>query len=108
MYLIGNVENKDVIIIDDIADTFRTLIEATYALKRKGARTIIAAVIHPIFSTSAIENLIESSISSFAFTNTVSISKNMDKFHSLFGKSKFIQIDISNFLGECIKLLSRR
>ena len=108
MCLIGSVENKDVIILDDIADTFGTLVEAANILEKNGARTITAAVIHAILSNRAIENLIESSISTFLFTNTVPISKNMKNFSSIDGELKLIQIDISNFLGECIQILSSR
>lgn len=108
MFLIGNVENKDVIILDDIADTFSTLMEASNILIKKGARTITAVVIHAILSKCAIENLIESSISTFVFTNTVPISNDMEKFYLKKGESKLIQIDISNLLGECIQKLSSR
>lgn len=110
MNLIGNVENKDVIILDDIADTFGTLMEATNILKKKGARTITAAVVHAILSNRAIKILIESSISTFLFTNTLSISKELKNFYVINGelKLKLIQIDISNFLGECIEILSSR
>lgn len=108
MFLIGNVENKDIIILDDIADTFGTLMEASNVLKKKGARTITAVVIHAIFSKRAIENLAESSISTFVFTNTVPISKDIEKFYFKNGESNLIQIDISNVLGECIQILSSR
>lgn len=108
MYLIGNVENKDVIILDDIADTFGTLMEATNILKKKGARTITAAVIHAILSNRAIKNLIESSVSNFLFTNTLPISKDIEIFYLINGELKLIKIDISNFLGQCIQILSSR
>lgn len=105
MYLIGNVENKDVIILDDIADTCNTIIEAAQILKKNGAKTITGAAVHAIFSNNAIENLTKSSINNLIFTNTISSLKDLS-IHS--SNLKFYQVDISKFLGECIRKLSQR
>lgn len=106
MNLIGNVENKCVIILDDIADTCTTIVEASHVLKKKGARKIIVAAIHAIFSDDAIDKLKESEITHFIFTSTISNSKIIKKLKLLESESKIVQVDISQFMGYCIKKLS--
>lgn len=108
MRLIGNVENKSVIILDDIADTCTTIVEASHVLRKMGARTIIAAAIHAIFSDDAIDKLKESAISQFIFTSTISNSNTMKKINFLESQLKFIRVDISEFLGYCIQKLSNQ
>ena len=50
MYLIGDVKGKDAVIIDDMIDTAGTLVQAADALKREGARRILACGVHPVLS----------------------------------------------------------
>lgn len=108
MYLIGDVENKNVIILDDIADTCNTVVEASYVLKKKGARKITAAAIHAIFSDDAIDKLKDSPISQFIFTSTISNSKTMAESKLIGSESKFFRVDISEFMGYCIQKLSNQ
>ena len=60
MHLIGDVEGKDVVIIDDMIDTAGTLIQAVDAVRREGARRILAAAVHGVLSGPAIERIDES------------------------------------------------
>jgi len=57
MNLIGDVRGKDVVIIDDMIDTAGTLIQAVEAVKREGARRILAAAVHGVRSGPAIERI---------------------------------------------------
>jgi ribose-phosphate pyrophosphokinase len=57
MHLIGDVEDNDVVIIDDMIDTAGTLIQAVDALKREGARRILAAAVHGVLSGPAIPRI---------------------------------------------------
>ena len=57
MTLIGEVENKDVIIVDDIIDTAGTIAKAANLMKSKGARSVRACATHAVLSGSAIERL---------------------------------------------------
>ena len=57
MHLIGDVEDKDVVIIDDMIDTAGTLIQAVDALQREGARRILAAAVHGVLSGPAIQRI---------------------------------------------------
>lgn len=73
MDLIGNVKDKDVIIIDDIADTLGTLSLAAKKLKEEGANKIMAAITHPILSGKAYENLNDSFIDKLIVTDTLDV-----------------------------------
>ncbi len=57
MHVVGEVDGKDVIVIDDMIDTGGTLIEGIKALKDNGAKTIYACATHPIFSGPAMERI---------------------------------------------------
>lgn len=57
MNIVGNVEGKDCIIVDDMVDTAGTLIEACKALKDHGAKRVVACATHPVFSNPALERI---------------------------------------------------
>lgn len=71
MHLIGEVEGKNCIIIDDMADTMNTCVKAAAIIKERGAKTVTAYVTHAILSGKAIENLANSAISKLYVTDTV-------------------------------------
>ncbi len=75
MELIGSVEGKDVIIIDDCADTCGTLTKAASLLKDKGAIKIYCIATHPILSGKAFENLISSKIDLLVVSDTIKPKK---------------------------------
>jgi ribose-phosphate pyrophosphokinase len=69
--LIGQVEDRDVILFDDIIDTAGTLCAAAGLLKRSGARRIIAACTHPILSGNSTENIQKSPLSLVVVSDTL-------------------------------------
>ena len=71
MELNGSVENKDVIIIDDMIDTAGTLCKAALLLKEKGAKRVFAIATHGVLSGKAIENLNNSVIEKIIISNTI-------------------------------------
>ena len=73
--IIGDVNNKDVIIVDDIIDTGGSLIAATNILKEYGARDIYVCVSHGIFSHNALTRIQDSLIKEVVVTNTITLSK---------------------------------
>ena len=75
MHVIGNVENKDVILIDDIVDTAGTLVGAANALKALGAARIFAACTHALLSGPAMDRINSSAIEKLIATNTIPISE---------------------------------
>ena len=81
MNIIGNIEGKDVIILDDMVDTAGTLCNAAKAIKENGARSICAAATHAVLSGPAIERIKESPIEEIVFIDTIALpeEKKLDK-----------------------------
>jgi ribose-phosphate pyrophosphokinase len=71
MHIIGDVADKNAIIVDDIIDTAGTLSETIKALKKKGAKRIFAACTHGIFSGKAIQRINDSPVEKIYVTNTI-------------------------------------
>ncbi len=74
MHIIGDVEGKDVLIVDDLIDTAGTFVSAIAALKKNGARDIYGAVTHPLFSGEAIKRIEDSDIKKIFVTDTIDLS----------------------------------
>ncbi len=85
MYLIGEVKNKDVVVIDDMIDTAGTLIQAVEAVKREGARRILACGVHPVLSGPAIQRIAKSDLEELVITNSIPVGreKRIPKIHVL-------------------------
>src|SRR5690606_12051326 len=75
MNIIGEVQNRTCILVDDIVDTAGTLSTAVQALLKKGAEKVVAYCIHPVLSGRAIENLQESNIHELVVTDTIPLGK---------------------------------
>jgi ribose-phosphate pyrophosphokinase len=76
MNIIGDVDGKDCIIIDDMVDTAGTLIEACHALRDKGAKSVIACCTHPILSDPALERINKSdALDKLIVTNTIPLTE---------------------------------
>jgi len=71
MHLIGEVKGKDVVVIDDMIDTGGTLLQAVEALKREGARRILACGVHPVLSGPAIARIEGSALEEVIVTNSI-------------------------------------
>ena len=81
MNIIGDVEGKSVILVDDIADTAGTITKAADALKSRGAKKVYGAATHGVLSGPAIERLENSSLEKFVITDTIELpeEKKIDK-----------------------------
>ena len=79
MNLIGSVEGKDCIIMDDIVDTAGTLTKAAEALKERGAKTVAAYCTHPVLSGPAVERIMASSLDELVVTDTIPLSESARK-----------------------------
>lgn len=75
MNVIGDVEGKECIIVDDIADTAGTLCNAASALKEKGAIKVLAYIVHPVLSGKAIEKISQSKLDQLVVTDTIPLSE---------------------------------
>lgn len=75
MHIIGDVRERNCILIDDIVDTAGTLCQAANALKLKGASSVMAYCTHPVLSGRAIENIMKSSLDELVVTDTIPLSQ---------------------------------
>jgi len=96
MHIIGDVEDKTCIIIDDMADTSSTLVKAAEALMKSGARRVVAYVSHGVLSGKAKDNLLSPSLHELVITDSVPLSPEL-KSHT-----KIRQLSIENLLAETI------
>ncbi|VFP84880.1 Ribose-phosphate pyrophosphokinase [Buchnera aphidicola (Cinara splendens)] len=101
MNIIGQIKNRDCILIDDIIDTGVTLCKAAQALKKNGARNIYAYATHPIFSGLATQNIIDSYIDKIIICDTIPISKKIKNLR----KTKIITV--SAILAEAIQRINK-
>lgn len=95
MDVVGDLEGKEAIIVDDIIDTAGTLTAAANILINRGARRVIACATHGIFSGPAIERLTSSEIEKVIVTNTLPV------YDKQFNKLEIVSI--APLIGEAIK-----
>ena len=96
MAVIGDVNDKVAIILDDMADTAGTLTEAAEAIKNAGAREIHACCAHPVLSGPAIERITDSDLKSMVVTDTIPLSEKAA------ACDKIKVLTISQLVGEAI------
>jgi len=96
MNIIGEVAKSDIVILDDIISTAGTVTQAAEVLRKAGARTIIAAATHPVFSGDALEKLEASPIEEVIVTNSI-------PFRDGERCNKIVVLDVSPLLGEAIR-----
>ena len=100
MNVIGNVNNKTCIIVDDIIDSGGTIVNAAKVLKEKGAKDVHVYVSHGVLSGGAVEKIKKSKIKNLVVTDTIDNSEKVKKV-------KNIEIlSISHLVGEAIKRIS--
>ena len=75
MNVIGEVKDKECIIVDDIADTAGTLCNAADALKAEGALKVYAYIVHPVLSGDAIQKISKSKLDQLVVTDTIPLSE---------------------------------
>jgi len=96
LHVLGDVEDKDAIIVDDIIATGGSLVKAAEAIKKQGAKRVFAAITHGVLSGPALERIADSQLEELYITD--SIPQPNDKQHS---KIKVISVD--QLLGETIR-----
>jgi len=100
MHIIGDVDGRDCIIVDDMIDTGGTLCKAAEALKEHGARKIYAYATHAVFSGSAVTNVANSVIDEFIVTDSITLSDEM----KATGKVKVLSLD--SMMAEALRRVS--
>lgn len=96
MAVIGDVNDKVTVILDDMVDTAGTLTEAVHALKEEGAREIHACCAHAVLSGPAIERIKDSEMKSMVVTDTIPLTK------EAVACGKIVVISIAELVGEAI------
>jgi ribose-phosphate pyrophosphokinase len=96
MAIIGDVQDKTAIIIDDMADTAGTLTEAASVIRKEGAREVHAYCTHPVLSGPAIDRIQKSSLNSLVATDTIPLSEEAKKC------DKIKTLSIAKLVGEAI------
>ena len=100
MHIIGDVEGRDCVIVDDMIDTGGTLCKAAVALKEHGANRVFAYATHPIFSGNAVENIAGSVIDEVIVTDSIPLTPEMRKL------AKVKQLTLADMLAEAIRRVS--
>lgn len=97
MHLIGDVQGKVAIILDDMIDTAGTLTQAAAALKAHGARTIYACATHGVLSGPAIERINASAIEKVVLTDTITLGVKAEQ------TNKVVVLSVAGLLAEAIR-----
>lgn len=100
MNVIGEVEGRTCLLVDDIVDTAGTLCKAAEALKEHGATRVVAYCTHPVLSGPAIDNLEASALDNLVVTNSIPLSDRAR------GCPRIRQLSLSAMLGEAIRRVS--
>jgi ribose-phosphate pyrophosphokinase len=100
MHIIGDVKDRDCIIVDDIVDTASTLCKAVDALKEHGASKVAAYVTHPVLSGKAIQNIEASSLDDLIVTDTIPLQENAANC------SRIRSLSLSHMIAEAIRRIS--
>jgi ribose-phosphate pyrophosphokinase len=95
--VVGDVDGRDVLILDDIIDTAGTLVQAESALRRQGASRTYAAAVHPVLSGPAIERIEGSELQSLLVTNTIPVDASVARC------PRIHPLSIAPILGEAIQ-----
>jgi len=97
MHIIGDVDGRDVLILDDIIDTAGTLTKTVDALRAKGAHRILAAGVHGVLSGPALQRIEQSPLEQVLITNTTPVEEKLAK------SSKLRALSVAPLLGEAIR-----
>ena len=101
MHIIGEVEGRTCVIMDDMVDTANTLCEAAHALKQNGALKVVAYCTHPVLSGGAVERISHSQLDELVVTNTIPLRADAA------ACPKIRQLSTAELLAETLRRISR-
>ncbi len=101
MNIIGEVDGKDCVIIDDLVDTAGTLCQAASALKKHGAQSVQAYATHPVLSGKAIENIENSTLDELVVTDTIPLRDDAK------ACSQIRQLKVSGLIAESMRRINQ-
>lgn len=97
MNIIGDVEGKTAILLDDLVDTAGTLTQAAEVLRKKGATHVVAAATHPVLSGPALSRIEESCLEELIVTNSIQLNERVRQC------KKIRVLSVAKLLGEAVK-----
>ncbi len=100
MHIIGDVDGRTCLIVDDLVDTAGTICKAADALKDAGAQLVVAYCTHPVLSGNALENVENSSLDALVVTDTIPLREDAKKC------KRIRQLSMARLLAESIRRVS--
>jgi ribose-phosphate pyrophosphokinase len=101
MNIIGDVEGRTCVIMDDMVDTANTLCKAAQALKERGAEKVLAYCTHPVLSGGAVQRIDASALDEPVVVDTIPLKRDAQK------SAKIRQISCAPLLAETIARISK-
>ena len=102
MNIIGDVDGKNCVMVDDLVDTAGTLCKAAIALKEEGAVSVVAYCVHPVLSGPAIDNIINSELDELVVTDTIPLNEEATNC------KKIRQLSVAEMLAETIRRIANK
>ncbi|BBO99849.1 ribose-phosphate pyrophosphokinase [Sulfuriferula nivalis] len=100
MNIIGDVEGRTCIIMDDMVDTANTLCEAAKALKERGAKRVVSYCTHPVLSGTAVQRIEQSALDELVVTDTIPLREDAK------ASSRIRQLSVAELLAETMRRIS--
>ncbi|MBD9362110.1 ribose-phosphate diphosphokinase [Methylomonas fluvii] len=100
MHIIGDVEGRTCVMVDDLVDTAGTLCHAAEALKKNGAKKVVAYCTHPVLSGAAAENVENSVLDELVVTDTIPLTAELSWIN------KIRQLSVAEMLAETIRRIA--
>ena len=100
MHIIGDVEGKTCVLVDDMIDTAGTLCKAVTALKEKGAVKVVAYITHPVLSGPAVSRINDSMLDELVVTDTIPLSDDAK------ASPRIRQLSVAQLLAETMRRIS--
>ena len=102
MHVIGDIDGRNCVVMDDMIDTAGTLVKAAEVLKERGAKKVYAYCTHPVFSGPAIDRIAKGdALDEVVITNTIALSP------SALGCKKIRQLSVAPLIAETMQRIAR-
>jgi len=100
MHIIGDVKDRTCIIVDDMVDTAGTLCKAAEAVKKQGAKKVVAYCTHPVLSGAAIQNISQSQLDELVVTDSIALNDDAK------AEPKIRQLSLAMMLAETVRRIN--
>ncbi|MCK0743847.1 ribose-phosphate pyrophosphokinase [Chromohalobacter nigrandesensis] len=100
MHIIGEIQDRTCVVVDDMVDTAGTLCKAAEALKDHGARRVVAYATHPILSGPAVDNIVGSTLDELVVADTIPLSESASR------SGRIRQLSVAGLIAEAIRRVS--